>query len=313
MSKSSEMAAFGSLTFAAVAWGGSIVAQKWALGSLSVIEISLLRGIGALALLVPLWWWQEGKTARFTGSDLAMLGALSLGVLGNHLLTLFGLRYVEAAVGGVIIGAAPAITALLSSLLLRDLPFRVVVTGCAVSFAGVALVSGAGQAGGVGANPWLGGVLVVLAQVCWALYSIGGRHIMQRLSALTVNWTTLAFSLLPQIPLLWTDQKAMVAGMDSVVPSAWLAVAFLIIVPTALGQQAWLYGVKGVGPSRAGIFINLIPVSALLLSVMILGETLDATKLAGIALILAGVWLVNWQSARWVALNTTRGKLETAG
>jgi len=301
VNKSSDMAAFGALVFAAVAWGGSIVAQKWALGSLSVVEISLLRGMGALALLIPLWWWQEGKTTRFTWSDLAILGALSLGVLGNHLLTLFGLRYVEAAVGGVIIGAAPAITALLSSLLLRDLPFRIVVAGCTVSFAGVALVSGAGQAGGAGANPWLGGALVVLAQVCWALYSIGGRHIMERFSPLTVNWTTLAFSLLPQIPLLWTDQKAMAAGMDSVVPSAWLAVAFLIIVPTALGQQAWLYGVKGVGPSRAGIFINLIPVSALLLSVLILGEALDAVKIAGIGLILAGVWLVNWQSARWAA------------
>jgi len=303
MTKSSEMAAFSALTFAAVAWGGSIVAQKWALGSLSVIEISLLRGVGALALLVPVWWWQEGATTKFSARDLAVMAVLSLGVLGNHLLTLFGLRYVEAAVGGVIIGAAPAITALLSSLLIRDLPFRAVVLGCTVSFAGVALVSGAAEAGGAGANPWLGGVLVVLAQVCWALYSIGGRHIMERFSPLTVNWTTLAFSLLPQIPLLWTDQKAMVAGMDSVVPPAWLAVAFLVVFPTALGQQAWLHGVKGVGPSRAGIFINLIPVSALLLSVMILGETLDATKLAGIGLILAGVWLVNWQSARWAASN----------
>ncbi|OGX02911.1 MAG: hypothetical protein A3K11_10170 [Nitrospirae bacterium RIFCSPLOWO2_12_FULL_63_8] len=302
MTKSSELAAFGALTFAAVAWGGSIVAQKWALGSLSVIEISLLRGAGALALLIPLWWWQEGATTKFSARDLAVLAALSLGVLGNHLLTLFGLRYVEAAVGGVIIGAAPAITALLSSLLIRDLPFRVVALGCAVSFAGVALVSGAGQAGGTGANPWLGGLLVVLAQVCWALFSIGGRHIMERFSPLTVNWTTLAFSLLPQIPLLRTDQKAMIAGLDSVVPSAWLAVAFLIVFPTALGQQAWLYGVRGVGPSRAGIFINLIPVSALLLAVLILGETLDAVKVAGIGLILAGVWLVNWQSARYTAV-----------
>src|SRR3989338_1901962 len=177
MTKSSELAAFCALTFAAVAWGGSIVAQKWALGSLSVIEISLLRGVGALALLVPLWWWQEGSTTKFSSRDFVVLAALSLGVLWNHLLTLFGLRYVEAAVGGVIIGAAPAITALLSSLLIRDLPFRVVALGCAVSFAGVALVSGAGQAGGTGANPWLGGLLVVLAQVCWALFSIGGRQI----------------------------------------------------------------------------------------------------------------------------------------
>ena len=299
MSKSSEMTAFGALTFAAVAWGGSIVAQKWALGSLSVIEVSLLRGLGALALLLPLWWWQEGASTKFSARDLAVLAALSLGVFGNHLLTLFGLRYVEAAVGGVLIGAAPAITALLSSLLIRDLPFRVVALGCAVSFGGVALVSSAGSSGGAGANPWLGGVLVVLAQVCWALYSIGGRRVMERYSPLTVNWTTLAFSLVPQIPLLWFDQKAMVAGMDSVVPSAWLAVAFLIVFPTALGQQAWLYGVQGVGPSRAGIFINLIPVSALLLSVMILGDTLDATKTAGIALILAGVWLVNRQSRRY--------------
>ena len=299
MSKSSDLAAFGALTFAAVAWGGSIVAQKWALGSLSVVEISLLRGIGALALLVPLWWWQEGTATKFSARDLAVLAALSLGVLGNHLLTLFGLRYIEAAVGGVIIGAAPAITALLSSLLIHDLPFRVVVLGCTVSFAGVALVSTAGQSGEAGANPWLGGVLVVLAQVCWALYSIGGRRIMERFSPLTVNWTTLMFSLLPQVPLLWTDQKAVAAGLDSVVPSAWVAVAFLVVFPTALGQQAWLHGVKGVGPSRAGIFINLIPVSALLLSVWILGETLDAVKIAGIVLILAGVWLVNWQSSRY--------------
>lgn len=299
MNKSSEMTAFGALTFAAVSWGASIVAQKWALGSLSAIEVSLLRGFGALALLVPLWWWQERATTKLSAHDLATLAVLSLGVLGNHLLTLFGLRYVEAAVGGVIIGAAPAITALLSSVILHDLPFRVVALGCVVSFGGVALVSTAGASGGAGADPWLGGVLVVLAQVCWALYSIGGRHIMERLSPLTVNWTTLAFSVLPQIPLLWMDRKAMVSGPESVASSAWLAVAFLIVFPTALGQQAWLHGVKGVGPSRAGIFINLIPVSALLLSVMILGDTVDAPKLAGIVLILAGVWLVNWQSGRY--------------
>lgn len=301
MNKASDIAAFGALTFAAVAWGGSVVAQKWALGSLSAVEVSVLRGLGALALLIPLWWWQEGAATKFSARDVTIMAALSLGVLGNHLLTLFGLRYVEAAVGGVIIGAAPAITALLSSLLIHDLPFRAVVLGCAVSFAGVALVSGAGQTGGAGASPWLGGILVVLAQVCWALYSIGGRRIMERFSPLTVNWMTLAFSLLPQIPLLWTDPKALTVGLDSVVPSAWVAVAFLVIFPTALGQQAWLYGVKGVGPSRAGIFINLIPVSALLLSVMILGEALDGIEIVGIALILAGVWLVNRQSARHLA------------
>lgn len=78
----------------------------------------------------------------------------------------------------------------------------------------------------------------------------------------------------------------------------WIALVYLIVFATALGQQAWLYGVRGIGPSRAGIFGNLIPVSALLLSAVILGERIELRHLIGVVLIFAGVWLVTWQSAR---------------
>jgi drug/metabolite transporter (DMT)-like permease len=220
---------------------------------------------------------------------------LSMGVLGNHLLTLFGLRYISAGAAGIIIGASPVITAFLSSILIRDVPFLAVAVGCALSFAGVALVAGA-DTGSVGDSPWLGGILIIVGLVSWALYTIGGRRIMERFSPLTVNWTTPGFSMVPQIPLLWWDSKALTAGFDSVLSSGWLALAYLIVFATALGQQAWLYGVKGIGPSRAGVFVNLIPVSSLILSALILGEPIDAWKLVGITLILTGVWLVNRQS-----------------
>ena len=293
----SDLAAYGALVTTAIVWGGSIVFQKFALGSFSVVEVSVLRGLGALAILIPLWWWQEGGTVRFSAADVRLFFLLGLGVLGNHLFTLFGLRYIGAAAAGVIIGASPAITAFLSSVLLRDVPFSAVWAGCALSFAGVALVSAGGDAV-AGENPWLGGTLIVLGLVSWALYSIGGRRTMERFSPLTVNWTTLGLSLLLQIPLLWTDQKMMVAGAASVPMSGWLALGYLIVFATALGQQAWLYGVRGVGPLRAGVFINLIPVSALVFSALILGESIGLKEVAGIVLILAGVWLVNWQSAR---------------
>ena len=125
------------------------------------------------------------------------------------------------------------------------------------------------------------------------------RRAMERFSPLTVNWTTLALSLIPQLPLLFFDQRAQLSGFRGVPASGWLAVAYLIFFATALGQQAWLYGVKGIGPSRAGIFVNLIPVSALALSALVLGEPIGARKVIGIVLILAGVWLVNYQSQRW--------------
>lgn len=298
MKRSSDWAAYSALTLSALVWGGSIVGQKLALGSFSAVETSVLRGIGALAILIPLWWWQERAGAKFTSSDLTILSLLGLGVLGNHLLTLFGLRYIGAAAAGVIIGASPAITALLSSLLIRDIPFRAVAGGCALSFAGVVLVSGIGGETPSGSNPWMGGTLVLLGLVSWALYSIGSRQIMERHSALTVNWTTLLVSIFLQVPLLWTDQRMMVAGMASVPMAGWLALGYLIVFATALGQQAWLYGVQGVGPSRAGVFVNLIPVSALIFSALVLGEAIGLKEVAGIGLILAGVWLVGWQSAR---------------
>ncbi len=75
--------------------GGSVVGQKWALGSFSAVDISVLRGTGAVAILIPLWWWQEGGAVRFTARDVAVFAALGVGVLGNHLLVLFGLRQSE--------------------------------------------------------------------------------------------------------------------------------------------------------------------------------------------------------------------------
>lgn len=298
MRKPSEVAAYGALTTAALVWGGSVVGQKWALESFSAVETSVLRGLGALAILIPLWWWQEGKAVKFSGRDLAIFTALGLGVLGNHLGVLFGLRYIGAGAAGVIIGASPAITAFLSSVLIRDIPFRVVWFGCAVSLMGVVLVSGLEEAVGPGERPWLGGVLVVFALVSWALYTIGGRQTMERFTPLTVNWTTLLISIIFQIPLLWTDQKVAVEGISSVPMDGWVALIYLVVFATALGQQAWLYGVHGIGPARAGIFGNLIPVTALVLSALLFGEAITMWKVLGMILILAGVWIVNRQSAK---------------
>ncbi|MCZ6801769.1 MAG: DMT family transporter [Nitrospirae bacterium] len=293
MSSSRSRFAYSALVTASIVWGGSVVAQKVALGPFSVVEVSVFRGLGALLILIPLWWWQEKSSTVWNSSDWSLLTVLGLGVAGNHLLILYGLQFIGAGTAGVIIGASPAITALLSSMILKDVPFGKVWLGCAVSFVGVALVSGAQASDGAGSNSLLGGILVILALVSWALYTIGSRRMMDRLSPLTVNWTTLLISILIQIPLLWTGHKAIDAGIESISLSGWMALGYVIVFATALGQQAWLYGVSHIGPSRAGIFTNLIPVSSLLLSFMILGESLNVMKVMGIGLVLGGVWLVN--------------------
>jgi len=297
MAAPSSGLAYGAVVAAAVLWGGSIVAQKLALSGFSPVEASVLRDIGGLAILLASWWWQDGSLTDITKTDFRTLGLLGLGVLGNHLLILIGLKYVSGAVAGVIIGSSPVVTALLSSLLIQDVPVRVVLAGSLLSFLGVGLVSVAGfQA--AGEEPLLGGSLVFLGVVSWALYSIGSRTIMERLSPLTVNWTTLFVATVLQIPLLMTDTKMLDAGLASVAVPDWLALVYLIIFATAIAQQAWLFGVKGIGPSRASVLGNLTPVAAVALSALILRESVGAVEFLGIALILTGVWVVHLQTSR---------------
>lgn len=297
MVQPSTGAAYGALSLAAVLWGGSIVAQKLALGSFSAVEASVLRDIGGLAILLTTWWWQEGILAKLTVVDLRTLGLLGIGILGNHLFILMGLKYVSGAVAGVIIGSAPVVTALLSAVLIQDVPLRSVWAGGLLSCAGVALVSIAGfQA--VGEQPLVGSALVFLGVVSWALYSIGSRAMMERVSALTVNWTTLLVATVIQIPLLWTDRKMLDAGVVSVTMSDWLALGYLVVFATAVAQQAWLFGVQGIGPSRASVLGNLTPVAAVALSALILHESVGLAEIVGIVLILAGVWVVDRQTRR---------------
>ncbi|TKB67062.1 MAG: DMT family transporter [Nitrospira sp.] len=297
MTSQTSRLAYGAIIAAAVLWGGSIVAQKLALSGFSAVEASVLRDIGGLAILLITWWWQEGTLAKLTKADVRMLGLLGLGVLGNHLFIMMGLKYVSGAVGGVIIGSSPVVTALLSAMLIQDVPLRAVWLGGLLSFAGVGLVSVAGfQA--AGDQPLLGSLLVFGGVVSWALYSIGSRKIMERHSALTVNWTTLLVATVLQVPLLWVDRKMLDAGLGSVAPADWMALGYLVLFATAIAQQAWLYGVKGIGPSRASVFGNLTPVAAIVLSAVLLNESVGMSEILGIALILVGVWVVDRQTSR---------------
>src|SRR5918993_5138650 len=100
MKKPTAFAAYTALTASALVWGGSIVGQKLALGAFSAVETSVLRAVGALAILIPLWWWTEGGRTTVSLRDVKLLFLLGLGVLGNHLLTLFGLRSIGAAAAG---------------------------------------------------------------------------------------------------------------------------------------------------------------------------------------------------------------------
>src|SRR5262249_25627629 len=94
------------------------------------------------------------------------------------------------------------------------------------------------------------------------------------------------------------DQKMLQAGISSASPSDWLALGYFVLFATAVAQQAWLFGVEGIGPSRASVFGDLTPGAAVVVSALIFKESLGPIEILGILLILAGVWVVHVQTSK---------------
>jgi drug/metabolite transporter (DMT)-like permease len=76
-------------------------------------------------------------------------------------------------------------------------------------------------------------------------------------------------------------------------PSAWLGIVYLGFFGSALGFFWYYEGIKAIGPARAGVFINIVPVSAVVLAFLFLNETLDGSLVLGAVFVLTGVTLTN--------------------
>jgi drug/metabolite transporter (DMT)-like permease len=76
-------------------------------------------------------------------------------------------------------------------------------------------------------------------------------------------------------------------------PAAWAAIGFVAVFSSAIAHAMWVRGVASIGPSRAGVFIHLMPLFGAVLAITFLGEELATHHLLGAAFVLGGVALTS--------------------
>jgi len=122
-------------------------------------------------------------------------------------------------------------------------------------------------------------------------YSLIGKVAMDGMSPLLAVAASCVAGMLFLLP------PAVAEGMLRQAPgygwATWAGIAYLGVFGTVLGFLWYYEGIRAIGPSRAGIFINFVPVSGVLLGWLILGETIDLSLLVGAVLVVGGVALVN--------------------
>ena len=287
------MMVYVKLWLMAAFWGGAFVAGRYVSQRLGPCSIAFLRFAMASVLLLALTRREEGGWPRLNRSQLCsviLLGAT--GVFAYNALFFKALSLIEAGRASLIIATIPAFIALTSAILLAERLGTVRIAGILLSITGAAIVVSRGHLSphlfdGVG----LGELLIFGCVLSWVAYSLIGKAAMRTLSPLVV----VTYSVVTGTAGLFV--LACLEGLGANVARAstldWLAITYMAVFATVVGL-VWFYeGVNHVGATRAGLFINLVPVFAMLLAFLILGETISPSLGAGALLVLTGVYLTN--------------------
>jgi len=214
-----------------------------------------------------------------------------LGFAGAFALGNWGLARSTASNAALLITVEPTAVILLSPLLLGERLTARECVGAALAVIGGAIVMLDGVPGlTVALAPhWRGDLLLVLAGLAYASYSLIGREVLSRYPALPVTAWSILWGAAAMVPLAAAEWAA--GHRPRLTPAAVAGTLYLAVVMTALGYAAWNYALERVEAPRAAIFLNIQPLLGALLGVWWLGEPLTAFMVAGGVLILLGVHL----------------------
>lgn len=284
---------WGRLLAVPAIWGGTFVAGKIVVGTLTPLMGSFARYVVACVALVIAAFVLEGGLPRLSGRQWAATFVLGLfGVFAYNLFFMGALAKLPASRAALIIALNPAITIAISAVVLKERLGTRRWLGVAVALLGVAIVVSRGDfasftGGGVG----LGELLMFAAVTSWALYTILGRKVLGGLSPLAATnyaalWGTLLLGLVAA------------PAFDTLHPTQFdwqmvVSLLYLGVFGTAIAFVWYYMSVKKVGASTTSVFNNLVPVFGVAISVLLLDEPLLVSMLVGGAVTIAGVLMVS--------------------
>lgn len=281
-------------------WGGNAVAGKMAVGHVSPMVLTMLRWLGAVALLLAISLPQLRRDWHLVRPRL-----LYLFVLGAAGFTLFNAAMYTALTFTTVINVSieqagmPMFIFIANYLLYRIGVSAGQVIGFSLSMVGVALTATHGNLLTLSEQEINTGDLLMLgAVILYAGYTIALRY------KPAIHWKSLMSvlsiaALITSLPFLaWEVSSGAAIWPDT---RGWAIVLYIAVFPSVVSQLFYVQAVDLIGANRAGLFINLVPIFGTILSIIILGEELELYHIAALVMVLGGIWLAEYSGRRRAA------------
>lgn len=280
--------AYFALSLSMALAGSAVIVGKVITDSFPVFLAAALRFAIASGIMLPMLL----KAGRGIPLPVRMdMGILFLEAFaGNFLYTIFllyGLRLTSATESGIILGTAPAAVGLISFLFLRESLTWNKGIGMLIATAGIVVINtiGTTSAGGQSANSLLGNILIFGAVLGEALWAILGKTVSGRIAPLTIAGLTSFFALILFSPFAIYQAWGFKFAAPPLI--GWLSIGYYGLA-TVAAYILWHQGIQKVQASTAGIFSGVAPITTVILSSLLLKESLPwSYAVGGVCVLLA--------------------------
>ncbi len=270
-----------SLITAIFFWSASFIGTKIAYQSFSPLVLCLIRFVIACIFMTLIRLFRKDHRKLPEGALKPVFLSAIFGFTIYYALENISLSYATAVNASLIQASYPAITALVGILFFHARLNRQGLLGILISIIGVVILTGSGFR----SDQIIGNILLVIDGFLWGFYNYIVQTIPEGSDTFTITYYQTLIATVFFIPMILLENRM----FTNITVSSVSAVLFLSMVCTVLALLLYNYGLKGVSANTASNMMNLMPVFGVILSALILKESIQAAQIIGGLLAVIGV------------------------
>ncbi|MGM7681880.1 DMT family transporter [Cytobacillus sp. Hm23] len=272
-------------------WGGAFGASKHVVTEIPPMTAGTLRfGSAAIILLLLVIYRSEWSTEKLKRHWFGLTCMALTGIfLYNGLFFLVGLKYTSEVNGALIMATTPAFLTMGAVIFLNEKFNRRLGLGLFLSLSGVLIVifKGIDTISSLSFNK--GDLLFVGGLICWVIHGLIGKVVMRDVSStFTTCITMLIGTILLAVFSLIEGGWIYVTTMSA---QSWIEISYMSIFASVVAFLLWNEGIRRIGTSKSSIYMNLVPINAAWISVVLYGSTLTVQQIIGMFIVILGVYI----------------------
>ena len=286
--------AYTLLVLASLCWSGNFIVGKFAtLFEIPPLTLNTFRWISVWLILIPFTFKEIFKNIAYIKKNLlaiAFMGVITISTFNS--VVYFALNYTQVINAVLVLAIIPAVTIVLSALMKVEKSNIFQIFGLILSIIGVGSIISNGDVQRIVSLSFNNGDLWMLVCVLsWALYSTLLKKNKFKLSQFSLIQIMVSVGVIFLIPQYFYEQSI---GLELNFNKAFFLILFYVVVfPAIVAYYCWQKGVEIIGPNRATMFIQLMPLFSAVMAIIIFKEKFELYHFVGATFIVSGIYLSN--------------------